>query len=141
MPKREPFSPTERRILDAKANMSRISKERLLAYREGRTEEAASQQFRLLEAELRNVEVLSEYVRAVSPSAARELTGHVSVVASRFAQVRAAGDASTLQDWLKKELVPLVNKCEQAALLVAVASRQVKGEKPIPFAWRLRPEE
>lgn len=141
MPKREPFSPTERRILDAKTALSRISKERLLAYREGRMEEAASQQFRLLEAELRNIEALSEYVRTVSPAAARELTGHFSVVASRFAQVRATGDASTLQDWLKQELVPLVNKSEQAALLVAVASRQTKGEKPTPFAWKKGTDE
>lgn len=67
----EPLSPAERRILEAKTDLSRISKARLLAYREGPPEEATSHQFRLMEAELRNIEALAAYVRTVSPGAAR----------------------------------------------------------------------
>ncbi len=141
MPKRKRFSLAERRIVDVKTNLSRISRQRLLAYREGPPEEAISHQFRLLEAELRNVEALAEYVGTVSPAAARELTGHLTIAASRFREVRAASDMFALQDYLKKELVPLVNKSEQAALLVATALRQARRKKTTPFAWKPGTEE
>lgn len=141
MPKPDPFRSAERRIVDAKSDLSRISRDRLLAYRQGRSDEATSQQFRLLEAELRNIEALASYVRAVSPAAGRELIGHHSAAAARFRQLRAAGDVSALQEWLKRELVPLVNKSEQAAHLVATALRRGKGKETKPFAWQLRAKD
>lgn len=66
MPQSNPFASGESRIVDVKSDLSRISKDRLLAYREGRNDEAARQQFRLLEAELRNIEALASYVKLVS---------------------------------------------------------------------------
>src|SRR2546425_10976531 len=63
MPQSNPFASGESRIVDVKSDLSRISKDRLLAYREGRIDEAARQQFRLLEAELRNIEALASYVK------------------------------------------------------------------------------
>lgn len=128
----------ERRIVDAKSDLNRISRDRLLAYREGQVAEGASHQFRLLEAELRNVEALASYVRTVSPGAARELIGRHAAATVRFEQVRARGDVGVLQDWLKNELVPLVNKSEQAAHLVATALRREKGKVGRPFVWQLK---
>ncbi len=118
MPQSDPFASRESRIVDVKSDLSRISKDRLIAYREGRVDEATRQQFHLLEAELRNIEALASYVNAVSAPAGHELAGHLSVATERFRGLRAAGDVSALQDWLKKELVPLINKSEQAAYLV-----------------------
>ena len=141
MPKPDPLRSAESRIVDVKSELSRISRDRLLAYREGRSNEATLQQFRLLEAELRNIEALASYVRTVSPAAGRELNGHRVAATARFELLRAAGDVSALQDWLKKELVPLVNKSEQAAHLVATALRRAKGKDTKPFAWQLRTEE
>lgn len=95
-------------------------------------------QFRLLEAELRNIEALASYVKAVSAAAGRELIGHHSVATERFKELIVAGDVSALQDWLKKDLAPLVNKSEQAAYLVATTFRLAKGRKMKPFAWQFR---
>src|SRR2546422_2731998 len=77
MPESNPFASGESRIVDVKSDLSRISKDRLLAYREGRVD-ATRQQFRLVEAELRNIEALASYVKGVSPAAGRELSGHHS---------------------------------------------------------------
>jgi len=70
MPQTHLFASRESRIVDGKSDLSRISKDRLIAYREGRIDEATRQQFQLLEAELRNIEALASYVNAVSTSAA-----------------------------------------------------------------------
>ncbi len=141
MPESNPFASGEGRIVDVKSDLSRISKDRLLAYREGRIDEATRQQFRLLEAELRNIEALASYVRVVSAAAGRELIGHHSAATERFKELRAVGDVSALQRWLKSELVPLINKSEQAGHLVATTFRFVKGNKTKPFAWQLRIEK
>ncbi len=141
MPQSNPFASGESRIVDAKSDLSRISKDRLVAYREGRIEEATRQQFRLLEAELRNIEALASYVKVVSAAAGRELIGHHSAATERFEELRAAGDVSALQDWLKSELVPLINKSEQAGHLVATTFRLVMGKKTKPFAWQFRIEK
>jgi len=136
MPQSNPFASGESRIVDVKSDLSRISKDRLLAYREGRTDEAARQQFRLLEAELRNIEALASYVKLVSAAVGRELIGHHSAATQRFSELKTVGDVSALQDWLKKELVPLINKSEQAGHLVATTFRLVKGNQVEPFAWQ-----
>jgi len=77
----------------------------------------------------------------VSTSAGHELVGHLSAATERFKGLRAAGDVSALQDWLKKELVPLINKSEQAAYLVAMTFRLAKGNETKPFAWQFRTRE
>ncbi len=141
MPESNPFASGESRIVDVKSDLSRISKDRLLAYREGRIDEATKQQFRLLEAELRNIEAPASYVKAVSAAVGRELIGHHSAATERFKELRAVGDVSALQDWLKKELVPLINKGEQAGHLVATTFRLVKGKETKPFAWQFRIED
>ncbi len=141
MPLSNPFASEESRIVNVKSDLSRISRDRLLAFREGRTDEATKQQFRLLEAELRNIEALASYVKTVSAAAGRELIGHHVVAAHRFEEVRAAGDLSVAQDWLKKELVPLINKSEQAAFLVATAYRLARGTKTTQFAWEFKISE
>lgn len=139
MPESNAFASGESRIVDVKSDLSRISKDRLLAYRERRVD-ATRQQFRLLEAELRNIEALASYVKTVSAAAGRELIGHHSVAIQQFKELKAVGDVSALQDWLKKDLVPLINKSELAAHLVATTIRFVKGNKTKPFAWEFRIE-
>ena len=139
MQESNPFASGESRIVDVKSDLSRISKDRLLAYREGRVD-ATRQQFRLVEAELRNIDALASYVKGVSPAAGRELIGHHSAATERFKELRAVGDVFALQDWLKKELVPLINKSELAAHLVATTFRFVKGKETKPFAWEFRIE-
>lgn len=141
MPVSNPFVSGESRIVDVKSDLSRISKDRLLAFREGRIDEATRQQFRLLEAELRNIEALASYVTSVSVAAGRELIGHHSDAIARFKELRADGNVSALQDWLKKDLVPLINKSEQAAYLVATTFRLEKGKDTKPFAWQFRTTE
>jgi len=138
MPKPDPLRAAESRIVAVKSDLSRISRDRIVAYREGELNEANVQQFRLLEAELRNIEALAFYVRTVSPAAGRELSGHHAAATARFERLRVVGDVSVLQDWLKKDLVPLVNKSEQAAHLVATALRRGKGRGKKPFAWVIR---
>src|SRR5712691_7588422 len=141
MPGSNPFASGESRIVDVKSDLSRISKDRVLAYREGRIDEATKQQFQLLEAELRNIDALASYVKAVSAAVGRELIGHLSAATERFKGLRAAGDVSALQVWLEKELVPLINKSEQAAYLVAMTFRLAKGKETKPFAWQFRTRE
>ncbi len=141
MPQSHPSVSGETRIVEVKSALSRISKDRLIAYREGRTDEATRQQFQLLEAELRNIEALASYVNEVSAPAAHELVGHLLAATDRFKGLRAVGDVAALQDWLKKELVPLINKSEQAAYLVATTFRLAKGKEARPFAWQFRTEE
>ena len=77
----------------------------------------------------------------VSAPTGHELAGHLSAATERFKGLRAAGDVSALQDWLKKELVPLINKSEQAAYLVAMTFRLAKGNETKPFAWQFRTRE
>lgn len=141
MPLSNPLASEESRIVAVKSDLSRISKDRLLAFREGRTGEATKQQFRLLEAELRNIEALASHVTTVSAAAGRELIGHHSVATQRFKELRAAADLSLAQDWLKTELVPLINKSEQAAYLVATTFRLAKGKKAKQFAWHFKTRE
>jgi len=141
MPLPNPFASEESRIVDIKSDLSRISKDRLLAFREGRTDEATRQQFRLLEAELRNIEALASYVKTVSAAAGRELLGHLSIATQRFNELRSGGDLSAAQEWLKQELVPLINKSEQGAYLVATAFRLAKGNKTTRFVWHFRIRE
>jgi len=138
MPQTHPLASRESRIVDVKSDLSRISKNRLIAYRQGRIDEATRQQFRLLEAKLRNIEALASYVNAVSAPAGHELVGHLLAATERFRGLRAVGDVSALQDWLKKEIVPLIDKSEQAAHLVATTFRLAKGKKTKPFAWQFR---
>jgi hypothetical protein len=140
MPESNPLASGESRIVDVKSDLSRISKDRLLAYREGRID-ATRQQFRLVEAELRNIEALASYVKVVSAAAGRELIGHQAAATERFKELRAVGDVSALQVWLKTELVPLINKSEQAGHLVATTFRLVEGKNTKPFAWKVRIEE
>ena len=141
MPIPERFRSAENQILRVKSDLGRISRNRLIAYREGRVEEAAQAQIRLLETELKNVAALASYVKTISPAAARELVGRHSAAAERFERLKAAGDAVALQGWLKEELAPLVNKSEQAAHLVATSIRLEKGKKSKPFGWRARKEK
>jgi hypothetical protein len=138
MSQSNPFASEESRIVDVKSEVSRISKDRLLAYREGRIDEATRQQFQLVEAELRNIEALAAYVSAVSTPAGRELMGHHAAATERFKELRALADVSALQDWLESELAPFINKSEQAGHLVATTVRFVKGKRTKPFAWQLR---
>ncbi len=77
MPQTHLFASRESRIVDVKSDLSRISKDRLISYREGRIDEATRQQFQLLEAELRNIEALASYVNEVSAPAGHELVGHL----------------------------------------------------------------
>ncbi len=140
MPIPERFRSRENEILRAKSDLERISRKRLIAYRDGRFEEAAQAQVRLLETELKNVAALASYVKTISPAAARELVGRHAVAAERFERLKRAGDPVALQDWLKKELAPLVNKSEQAAHLVATSIRLEKGKRSQPFGWQKRKE-
>lgn len=141
MAQSHPFASGESRIVGVKSELSRISKDRLIAYREGRIDEATRQQFQLLEAELRNIEALASYVNEVSGPAGHELAGHLLAATDRFKGLRAVGDVSALQVWLKKELVPLIYKSEQAAYLVAMTFRLAKGKETKSFAWQLRTRE
>lgn len=141
MPIPERFRFAENEILRVKSDLGRISRNRLIAYREGRVDEAARAQIRLLETELKNIAALASYVKTISPAAARELVGRHSAAAERFERLKAAGDAAALQGWLKEELAPLVNKSEQAAHLVATSIRLEKGKKSKPFGWRMRKEK
>ncbi len=138
MPIADRFRSAENEILRVKADLSRISRDRLLAYREGRPDEATRHQFRLLEAELKNIKALASYVRTVSPAAARELTGWHSAAAERFGELRETGDVVALQRWLKEQLAPLLNKSEQAGYLIATSIRLEKGKRAKPFGWRPR---
>ncbi len=141
MPIPERFRSTEKKILQVKSDLERISRNRLIAYRDGRFEEAAQAQIRLLDAELKNVAALASYVRTISPAAARELVGRHAVAAERFERLRKAGDPVALQDWLKRELAPLVNKSEQAAHLVATSIRLERGKRSKPFGWQREREK
>lgn len=141
MPIPERFRFSENQILRVKSDLGRISRDRLIAYREGRIEEAAEAQIRLLEMELKNVAALASYVKTISPGAARELVGRHSAAAERFQSLKAAANPVALQDWLKEELAPLVNKSEQAAHLVATSIRLEKGKKSKPFGWRAHKEK
>lgn len=136
MPIPDRFRSAENQVLRVKADLRRISRDRLLAYREGRPDDATRHQFRLVEAELQNVKALASYVRTVSPAAARELASWHSAAAERFGELKGAGDIVALQAWLKERLAPLVNKSEQAAHLVATTIRLEKGKKAKPFGWR-----
>lgn len=126
----------ENKVLRVKADLRRISRDRIVAYREGRPDEADRHQFRLVETELQNVAALASYVRTVSPAAGRDLAGWHSAAAERFAELKEAGDVIALQRWLKAQLAPLVNKSEQAAYLVATTVRLEQGKRPKPFGWR-----
>ena len=119
MPIPEQFRFAEDQILRVKSDLGRISRNRLIAYREGRAEEAAQAQIRLLETELKNIVALASYVKTISPAAARELVGRHAAAAERFNRLRAAANPVDLQGWLKDELAPLLNKSELAAHLVA----------------------
>lgn len=134
----ERFRSSETQILRLKSDLARISRSRLVAYREGRLDDASRAQIRLLETELKNIEALASYVKGISPAAARELLARRATVAMRFERLKAAADLSALQSWLKEELAPLVNKSEQAAHLVATSIRLEKDKEPTPFAWRMR---
>lgn len=138
MPVPDRFRSAESQVLRVKADLRRISLDRLVAYREGPPDEAARHQFRLVEAELQNVEALASYVRTVSPAAGRELAGRHSAAAERFAELKGVGDVVALQGWLKDHLAPLMNKSEQAAHLVATTIRLEEGRKAKPFGWRTR---
>ncbi len=138
MPIPDRFRSAERQILRVKAELRRISRDRLVAYRDRRLDEAARQQVRLLEAELQNIQALAAYVKAVSPAAARELASRHAAAAQRFGELKGAGDAVALQAWLRDQLAPLVNKSEQAAHLVATTLRLEKERKSRPFRWRAR---
>ncbi len=141
MPIPERFRFAENQILRVKSELGRISRNRLIADREGRAEDAAQAQVRLLETELKNIAALASYVRTISPAAARELVGRHAAAAERFERLKAAGDAAALQGWLKEDLAPLVNKSEQAAHLVATNIRLEKGKKSKPFGWRVHKEK
>ena len=140
VPIRSQFRSAENQIVRLKSDLDRISRNRLVAYRQGRIEEATKQSFRLLETELKNVEALASYVKTISPAAAREIIGHHLEASRRFKDLRIAGDVASLQSWLKEDLAPLVNKSEQAAHLVATSVRLEKGKKARPFAWGMRKE-
>src|SRR2546425_9154604 len=84
MPQSNPFASGESRIVDVKSDLSRISKDRLLAYREGRNDEAARQQFRLLNEWHPNIEAPTSYGYLVSAPVGRELVGHPSAATERF---------------------------------------------------------
>ena len=138
MPIPERLRSAENQILRVKADLRRISRDRLLAYRGGRPEEAVRAELRLRETELQNSSALAAYVRTGSPAAARELASRHAAAAERFGEVKGTGDAVALQRWMKDQLVPLVNKSEQAAHLVATTIRLEKGKKAKPFGWRAR---
>ncbi len=141
MPIPERLRSTEMVILRVKSDLMSISRNRLLAYRDGRLEEGARDHVRLLEMELKNVAALASYLGTVSPALSRELVGRHAVATERFERVKNAGDPTALQDWLKKEVAPLVNKSEQAAHLVATTVRLEKGKKSKPFGWQRQREK
>ncbi len=141
MPIPERFRFAENEILRVKSDLGRISRNCLIAYREGRAEDGAQAQIRLLETELKNIAALALYVKTISPAAARELVGRHSAAAKRFKSLKEAANPVALQGWLKEELAPLVNKSEQAAHLVATSIRLEKGKKSKPFGWRAHKEK
>src|SRR5207249_11594652 len=62
MPQSNPFASGESRIVDVRSDLSRISKDRLLAYRKGRIVDAAGQQSRSRAPERRNGEAIASSV-------------------------------------------------------------------------------
>ncbi|MGQ0797204.1 MAG: hypothetical protein ACT4OI_04970 [Methanobacteriota archaeon] len=141
MPLAERFSTIERDIARVKSEIRRISRERSLAYLRGRSDDAMRKETLLCEAQLRNVAALASYVNSVSPPAARERSWRRAITSARFEFARASHDLPALQRWLKEELVPLLNKAEQAAHLVATSLRVEEGRGAAPFMWHLEPPE
>jgi hypothetical protein len=127
----------ENNLAKMKAELNHTTRDCFLAFRRGEVEEGIWRRLAVLDAELRNIEALAAYIGAVSPAAARDITQWHAQAATGLEEVKAAGDMTAIERWVKEELAPLLGKAEQGAHLVATARRLGKGKGPKPFAWRV----
>jgi len=103
------------------------SDERLWALRES-----------LAEISLRNCKEIAHYIRKVSAPVANELDMRRRSISKDFRMVKKVHDLALLHKWHKDELVPLLNRTEQAGYLVAVTARKSSGSNSDGFTWRLQ---
>ncbi len=127
--------PLEQEIARAKGDLNELFRRESLASRQGDMGEARRTHLALLEKELDNIGAISRYVDTISPPVARDLSRWQTQTASRFRELRDEADASTLQAWVARELVPLLRRSEQAAHLVASSARVNPDKSAAPFAW------
>ncbi len=140
MPRRESLDSLEKEIVRMKSDLSRMSRSRNLALRDGNREEGHRHHLSALEAELKHVETLARFVQTASPAAGRELATRQATALRHFQQVKATKDVREVNQWVTSELAPLLNKSEQAAHLVASLSRREDGLPTKPRAWPTRPD-
>lgn len=137
MPQANPLRTLEEDIARVKGDLHRLSRQHAQAFAAGRRDEATETRVLLMETELKNIGSIVSYIGAVSPAAAREIGSRQKLATSRFEALRKRPDPASLQDWVKRDLAPLLGRTEQVAYLVASSLRFGERSSAAPFVWKL----
>jgi len=125
----------ENRILDSKTRLAKISDIRWRALLEGDYEAALKARVRAVDESLEECGVIAEYVKVFSAPLAREISYMRDSVFDGFWRIRFTNDQQLLHDWVKVQLVPLMNRSERLAHAVASSSGKMRGLEVDLHRW------
>ncbi len=125
----------EEQILDAKHELSSISRDRRSAAIAGEADKLMEARVRLMQKTLENCGLLVEYVRKFNEPIAREIELKHERLLKQFEHIRQVDSPDAFHEWIRSNVVPVVRQSEQAASLAATIVKKSRGEKIDFHRW------
>jgi len=131
----EELNRIEEEILNVKADLSSISRERRAAVIAGKTNDVFEARVRALQKTLENCGMLVEYVQKFSAPASREIEMKHERLLKEFENIRKVNSPDALHEWVRFNVVPVVKQSEQSAHLAATTMKRSRGETMAFHRW------
>ena len=128
----------EKQILDAKHELSSLSRDRRSAAVAGETKKLMAARVRLMQKTLENCALSVEYVRKFSKPIALEIGMKHERLLKEFEHIRQVDSPDAFHEWIRSNVVPVVRQSEQVASLAATIVKKSRGEKIDFHRWTKR---
>lgn len=113
----------EKRILEIKSDLAKISEERWRAALSQNQGDHTSARIKAAEKTLENCNSLARYVAIFSAPLARQITQRENQARRALEEVRKTRDPEALHKWIKDELIPSTRFAERLGHVAASANR------------------
>ena len=117
------LSDIQKKILQIKQDLSKISEERWRATLSGNQDEHVKARIKAAEKALENCAWLARYVANFSAPMARQINQREEQARKAFDQVKRMRDPKLLHQWIKEQLIPSTRFAERLGHMAASANK------------------
>ena len=121
--------------MDAKRDLSTVSRDRRSAAIAGDTNRLMATRVRSIEKTLENCGLLVDYVRRFNKPIAREMQKKHDGLAKEFVHIREVDSPAAFHEWIRGNIAPVLKQTEQAGSLAPTIVRESQGERISFHRW------